>query len=141
MSTAESPSKMKSYKPRQAWLVRVFPALLFGMILVMGIQPSELFAAEITKAGRENPFSLPEGVVATSKLPKKEKEKLVLNAVTISGEGKRVASINSQNVMVGDDVQGKKVLIIGKDFVILENGPEQMRLTLQRQPFSLQAHK
>lgn len=120
-------------------LMLILQAFVFGMVL--GIQPSDLLAFESAKTGRENPFSLPEGVVSTSKLPKKEKEKLVLNAVTISGEGKRVASINSQNVVVGDDVLGKKVLLIGKDFVVLENGAEQMRLTLQRQPFSLQAHK
>lgn len=99
-------------------------------------------ALEIVEGGGRNPFALPKGVYPRSKLTsaaeKEKKEKpLALEAiVTIDGNRQR-ASISGMNVEEGDEVSGKKVLAIGKDFVVLEGAIENMRLELKRRPFSI----
>lgn len=100
---------------------------------------ASLFALEPEDGGKQkNPFALPEGVASRSKLAKKnEKEKLVLQAVTVTDGEKRIASISGENFMVGDEIYGKKLIFIGNDYVILERGPEKIRLSLERPPFSV----
>ena len=113
-------------------------------LLLLVFWVTNLFAFDPESGERRgNPFSLPEGVVSRSKLSKKDdKEKLVLQAITAATGGeKRIASISGENFLVGDEVNGRKIIIIGSDFVILERGPEKMKLTLERRPFSVQVRE
>ena len=128
--------KMKKHKPPRFAL----SLFLLGVFWVSNVC---LFVSESkSDEGRRNPFSLPEGVVTRSKLPKKnEKEKLVLQAITVTDREKRIASISGENLMLGDEIFGKKIIIIGNDFVVLERGPEKIRLNLERPPFAVRISK
>ena len=99
---------MKKHKPQRF-------ALSLFLLGVFWVLAASLFALEPESGEpRGNPFSLPDGVVSRSKLAKKdEKEKLVLQAITVANGEKRIASISGENVVVGDEIHGKKVLIIG----------------------------
>jgi hypothetical protein len=114
-------------------------AVLLMVLAFDGLSP--LFASELVEAedGGRNPFSLPKGVFNRAKLSsaaeREKKEKpLVLEAIVTTNANKRLASISGRNVEEGDEISGKKVVEIGKDFVVLSGDLENIRLKLKRQP-------
>ncbi|MBI4389273.1 MAG: hypothetical protein HY580_03755 [Nitrospinae bacterium] len=89
-----------------------------------------------------NPFALPEGVILRSLLPPEKKpeakkeQRLVLEAITMI-DGKKIVSINKQNFELGDSVFEKKLVEIGPDYAVLEDGEGKTTLTLRRRAFSI----
>ncbi len=103
--------------------------------------PPAFEVVEDKESGR-NPFLLPKGVFLRSKLDsaaeKEKKEKpLELEAIITTSDHKRRATISGTNVEEGDEISGKKVLEIGKDFVVLEGPIENMRLKWKRPAFAI----
>ncbi|MBI4383004.1 MAG: hypothetical protein HY579_03085 [Nitrospinae bacterium] len=89
-----------------------------------------------------NPFTLPEGVVLRSLLPPEKKpeakkeQSLVLEAITTI-DGRKIVSINKQNFELGDSAFEKKVVEIGPDYAVLEDGEGKTKLILRRPAFSV----
>lgn len=90
----------------------------------------------------KNPFMLPDGVFSAENLPPQEEQVLVLQAVVQSDHG-RVATINDQNFLPGDIVNGKTVVEIQADKVILgdQGGGARQTLTLKQSSFPLAIKK
>jgi len=90
----------------------------------------------------KNPFMLPEGVFSAENLPPQEEQVLVLQAVVQSEHGK-VATINDQNFLPGDIVNGKTIIEIQADKVILgdQGGGARQTLVLKQTPFPLSVKK
>jgi hypothetical protein len=100
-----------------------------------------------------NPFLLPWGVsllskeragsphrekaiVKDAKLEERETSPFKVRAILISDQI-RLATIGSQIVAVGDEINGEKILEIKKDQVILGKGDKKRTLHLQQSPLRL----
>lgn len=144
--------RMSRIKPKRRLYFYVF------ILYILSIHVESLFALEVDEEkktasppvfelvegqdGGRNPFTLPKGVFNRAKLTgaaeKEKKEKpLVLEAIVTTNAKKRQAAINGTNVEEGDEISGKKVVEIGKDFVVLSGDIENIRLKLKRQPHTI----
>ncbi len=105
---------------------------IFLILLATLLLPGATAGAE---AQRENPFSLPAGVEFKGRtLP--SPGDLKLQAV-LEGKTRRIATINNQNFFVGDWVEGREILEIRPDRVILAEGTQRLELKIKRRPFSI----
>lgn len=85
--------------------------------------------------GRSNPFELPSGVTYKGRqLP--SVSDLDLQAV-VEGKSRRVATINNRNYLVGDLVKGREIIQIAPNHVVLAEGSDYVKLSLNRKPFSI----
>lgn len=85
--------------------------------------------------GRTNPFELPSGIQYKGRqLP--SVNDLDLQAV-VEGESQRIATINNRNYLVGDLVKGREIVEIAQNHVVLADGPQFVKLGLNRKPFSI----
>ena len=88
-----------------------------------------------------NPFVLPEGVYLKSAVVQEQPPDpvggdLILQAIMI-GSRSQTATISNYIYQVGDIVNGKKIVDIEPDQVVLEDDDERLVLRLNRQPFRL----
>lgn len=112
--------------PKRKWFVSLALLLVGGFLSVGQAWPGTL---------RDNPFSLPPGVEFKGRtLP--SAGDLMLQAV-VTGKTRRLATINNRNYLVGDRVQGREILDIQPDRVILAEGAQRLELRLKRRPFTI----
>ncbi len=139
---------------------RINPALIAILLLTMA---GEIFAVQPgskKEHSSRNPFSLPAGVHLRSKVqsgpaPAKAPEKtpqqkmkipeippsplpapLKVKAILI-GSHSRLALIERHIVREGDSIGGEKILVIGKDHVVLGQGDKKRTLFLHQSPVHL----
>lgn len=110
--------------------------VLWALLLGISVQ------ADAAERQRRNPFSLPRGIhywsaeVAPPPAVLLPGIPLVLQAVVWGGP-ERVAIINGQNYVVGDQAFGQEVLSIAPEKVVLEGIVKDTVLRLNRPNFSI----
>ncbi len=109
------------------------------VIVLVAITLGTAFAAD-TNEPRVNPFALPPGVYSKDHIPKKQPQRLVLQAI-FHINGKRIATISGENFMKGDLVFGKRVINIFDNRVILDAGGKEEILALKKMQFEIHKNR
>lgn len=127
----------------QTKIFRIPARLWAGLLLVLWVSVLGLSAqADAAERQRKNPFSLPRGIhywsdkVAPPQPVLPTGIAMTLQAVVWGGL-ERVAIINGQNYVVGDQAFGKVVLSISPDQVVLEGKIKNTVLRINRPIFPI----